>query len=278
MKKERKIVLSLIIAILFTGILFQTCLVFGIFGNLGLIYVPAYFNDNTEGGFINPDSVYSISIYGKKRFILSYNSLKYCKNLKSLDLDIFPDTKELKNVNFLRNLNKLESVSLQCNASDWSGLQECKNLTYVKIHDSNFANFDYLRNMDKINRLDIRTSSDLKCSDNVSFMSVDEIYIEAPAFDISGVKTAINTTFFAVKTKKIYNCDEIRNMNCLKHLRFIGTDIDIDNLKIISEIDSLEELDLTECVFSVGEEQLKNVLSGLYERKAEVKINDCEFR
>ena len=126
--------------------------------------------------------------------------------------------------------------------------------------------------------MEIHTNSHIICTEQVNLNSLDILSIEAPSLDISCFNTAINVTVLAVKSKNIYNYDEIRNMNCLKHLRFIGTDIDIENLKIISEIDSLEELDLTECVFSVGEEQLKNVLSSLYERKAEVKINDCEFR
>jgi len=276
MKKLKKIVVPLV-AIFGVVILLQICFVSGITGKIGLIYLPTYFNDTLRGGFTNPDDVYSIHILDKKAFVLSRGSLKYCQNLRLLDLDIISDTTGLKNLDFLKNLDDLESISLQCKSDDWSGLLNCRNLRYIKIFDSDFADFKYLKNMNKIERLDISSVSELKYSDDVSFVSVDEIYIEAPDFDFSIVKTAVNTTFLAIKSQDIYEFDEIKNMNSLKMLKLIETDINMDILALISKIESLEKLQLTECNFSISEEQVNEALKSFYERKVEVTLNDCVF-
>lgn len=268
-----------VVILLCVAVMIQGCFFFGLFGKLGFVYLPKRVNTEsvTDSGLVDPKEITSITIYDYKDFLKVRNSLKYCDKLLYFALDIYPD-KRLKDIDFLECFPKIESIVISGESDDWSGISECKNITQLTISNSNFSDLNYLKNLDKLNFMEIHTNSHIICTEQVNLNLLDILSIEAPSLDISCFNTAINVTVLAVKSKNIYNYDEIRNMNCLKHLRFIGTDIDIENLKIISEIDSLEELDLTECVFSVGEEQLKNVLSSLYERKAEVKINDCEFR
>jgi hypothetical protein len=168
-------------------------------------------------------------------------------------------------------------VHIGGNSNDWSGISLCKNINNLYIHDSSFSNFNYLKDMHNIRYLDIYTSSELIYSDEADFSSATVINIKAPLIDISDIRTAVNVTGMGLDAKKISGFDTLKNMKSLESLRLLEADIDEGSLAIVLESDSIKRLSFLRCNFSISEEQVNEALKGFYERKVEVKLDECVF-
>jgi len=274
----KKIIIA-VFTLLCLAIVIQVSFFFGLFGKFNLVCLPKYVHteeyDFDNVSFVNPKDVSLLSIGDYNGFLKMYYSLKYFENLNDFDFEFYP--KKIKNVDFLENFPDLEMVHIGGNSNDWSGISLCKNINNLYIHDSNFSNFNYLKDMHNIRYLDIYTSSELIYSDEADFSSATVINIKAPLIDISDIRTAVNVTGMGLDAKKISGFDTLKNMKSLESLRLLEADIDEGSLAIVLESDSIKRLSFLRCNFSISEEQVNEALKGFYERKVEVTLDECVF-
>ena len=79
--------------------------------------------------------------------------LKYCTDLKYLDLG---HNGRINDLSFMTTLTKLEVAILGMNTlSDISGIENCVNLEYLELYESNAPTVEPLRNMTKLRHLNI---------------------------------------------------------------------------------------------------------------------------
>ncbi len=79
--------------------------------------------------------------------------LKYCTDLKYLDLG---HNETIEDVSFLKYLPKLEVVILAMNSYfDISALENCHNIEYLEIYDTNVDSVEALKGMTKLRHLNI---------------------------------------------------------------------------------------------------------------------------
>ena len=277
---KRKVITTLFIVVLL-ALTIQCSFFFGFTGKLGLIYLPKYVkSDIKDDKYVNPQKISSLSIYGYNSYMQIRNSLKYCDNITDFGLDLGKGDsyKTVENIDFLGCFPNVRSVYITGNSKDWSGISECNNLRELDITKSNYSDLYYLKNLQNLEWLEIQTCNEISSLEKVNLPSLKDIIIDAPSVDISCFYNAKSVTSLVLRVEKIKYIDSLKDFSGLKSIRFVGTYIDLDIVNLISNLDYIDSIEFSKCTFSHSQSDINYALSNYFERKADVKINDCEFR
>ncbi len=285
MKRNKMKYIAIIIVFIIVAVISAYMYMFTeVFGTPKYIYLPCSSDMDSDGGFVRPEEVKEMHVYYKKKLAFVSHFLKYCKNLEYFTFTADPDDGAIKNLDFLAGHDKLKTLCINGNIKDWSGISECKNVSYIRIGslsfsgNTNFSELKLFNNLTELKEIIIETNMPLDYSGTVTLDPLESFTYNGPKFDFSALKSAEKIDSIIVKSDIVSNYDELLDKQHIEFIRIIDPYISNDTLEIISKLKHLKTLQLYCCKFEVSEDEVMNMLDGLSTGGTEVSFNSCTFK
>ena len=243
----KKIILSAIISSLSVIIVIFILMTFtGVFGTPKFIYMHSYvssiFPDEYRNGFVRPENIEKISI-GESNMKEVQTNLKYCENIKSIDI-YYPSDEPLDNLSFLENQSNVSRLYIAGKFIDWSGMSSCKNTTALSIMQSNFRDIEILKDFSDLRELDIQTDSYVNYQGFDTLNSLERFYILASNADIAQIVKATSLNYLHIRyNKELTNFADFTKSTSIKYLEFSDSVINKEYLEVINQMKWLEKLE-----------------------------------
>lgn len=224
-------------------------------------------------------SITSIDLTDQK---LNKSDLKKLSSLNNLE-ELYIFNAEISDISFLCEMDNLQKLfiggRISTNITDWSPLQSCKSLKYLRVWDTDFEDLHYIKDLRNLEILDMCEGNNVSnIEDIVSLSNLKEIYLESGKLtDISSIEQLeqIERIYIysssveklpdfskckSIKELTLTDCNTLKNADGLKNSSIETLDLSgsrIDDHSFLFEMPQLTKLTISQG--DLTEEQLRNL-------------------